>query len=484
MKHLTITEIKQGLQDREFSSRELTQYYIDRIEAHDGDLNAFITRDFERALQTADEFDQARGNTQSGALAGVPIAHKDIFCTEDLRTTAASKMLENFVPPYSATVVEKFANQGAVVLGKTNMDEFAMGSSNENSFFGPALNPWATDRIPGGSSGGSAVAVAADLCAAATGTDTGGSIRQPAAMCGITGIKPTYGRVSRWGMIAYASSLDQAGPMTKSAADAALLLEAMSGRDPKDSTSHAGLTDDFTSQLNQPIKGLKIGLCKEYMSEDLDPKMSEIIMTAARVLASQGAEIVDVSMPSVAHAIPAYYIIAPAEASANLSRYDGVRFGYRCAEPRDLSDLYHRSRTEGFGVEVKQRIMVGSFALSAGYYDAYYGKAQQIRRIIKNDFLSAFAQCDLLLAPTTPSAAFKIGAKVTSPTDMYLQDIFTVTANLAGLPAASIPAGFINALPVGMQLIGNYFDEATLLQVAHRFQQETDFHKQHAEVGS
>lgn len=483
MQNLTITQILADLERREYSTRELTEYYIKRIEDSDDILNAYITKNFDDALLQADKIDESRqANKPVAKLAGIPIAHKDIFCTEGLRTTAGSKILENFIPPYTATVVSNLDEHGAIVLGKTNMDEFAMGSSNENSFFGPARNPWQHELIPGGSSGGSAVAVAADLCAAATGTDTGGSIRQPAAMCGITGVKPTYGRASRWGMIAYASSLDQAGIMTRTAEDAALMLEALCGHDAKDSTSYNGPALDLTSSITSSIKGLRIGLCKEYMDNDLNPDIAATVHDAVEVLKSQGVEVVEVSVPSVQHAIPAYYIIAPAEASANLSRFDGVRFGYRCEAPKDLSDLYHRSRTEGFGPEVKQRIMVGSFALSAGYYDAYYGKAQQIRRLIKNDFQAAFDKVDLILGPTAPSEAFKIGEKTSNPTEMYLQDIFTVTANLVGLPAASIPGGFVNNLPVGIQLIGNYFDEATLLRVAHRYQQETSFHKQFPEV--
>lgn len=482
MKNLSIAQILKDLDKGEYSAKELAEHYISRIEAHDGNLNAYITRNFEQAIDQAEVQDALRSKGEAGELGGLPIAHKDIFCTKDLRTTAGSKMLGEFVPPYTATVASNLEQKGAVVLGKTNMDEFAMGSSNENSFFGPALNPWDTTRIPGGSSGGSAVAVAADLCAAATGTDTGGSIRQPAAMCGITGIKPTYGRASRWGMIAYASSLDQAGPMTRTAEDAAILLEAMCGHDAQDSTSIAQEAPDLRSTLNKPIKGLKIGVCKEYMSSDLDSEIANNVIQATETLKAQGAEIIEVSIPAVQHAIPAYYIIAPAEASANLSRFDGVRFGYRCDSPKDIHDLYQRSRTEGFGMEVKQRIMIGSFALSAGYYDAYYGKAQQIRRMIKNDFMSAFDQVDLIVGPIAPSPAFKIGEKVSNPTDMYLQDIFTVTANLVGLPAASIPSGFVQNLPVGLQLIGNYLDEAKILQVAHAFQQATDFHTQFSEV--
>lgn len=474
----SLAEIINDLERRTYSTRELTEHYINAIEVNESHLNAFISRNFEAALNRADEIDQLRSKGEAPPLGGLPIAHKDIYCTEGLRTTAGSKILENFEPPYSATVVSQLERNGAITLGKTNMDEFAMGSSNENSFFGPAKNPWNLSKIPGGSSGGSAVAVAAGLCAAATGTDTGGSIRQPAAMCGITGIKPTYGRVSRWGIIAYASSLDQAGPMTHSAEDAAIVLRAMSGFDPKDSTSIDAPVPDYQSTLNDSIEGLRIGLCREYFGNGLDSEIESCIESAIKVLESKGAVVSEISLPTVKHAIPAYYVIAPAEASANLARYDGVRFGYRCEEPKDLADLYLRSRSEGFGHEVQQRIMVGCFALSAGYYDAYYGKAQQVRRLIKNDFMEAFENVDLILGPTTPSTAFGIGEKTDDPVSMYLQDIYTVTSNLVGVPALSIPAGFVSGLPVGMQLIGNYLTEARLLNVAHQFQLETDFHQQ------
>lgn len=474
----TLSQLVADLQKGDYSSRELTQHYIDEIEKHDASLNAFITTDFESALTQADASDNARAQGESKPLMGIPIAHKDIYCQSGVRTTAGSKILGDFVAPYSATVVENLDRAGAISLGKTNMDEFAMGSSNENSFFGPAKNPWDTTKIPGGSSGGSAVAVAAGLCAAATGTDTGGSIRQPAAMCGITGIKPTYGRISRWGIIAYASSLDQAGPMTRSAEDAAIMLSAMAGHDPRDSTSINEPVPDYRMGLNDSIEGLRIGLCKEYLTEDLNLDIEQAIQRAVSVLESKGAIISEISLPNVKQAIPAYYVIAPAEASANLARYDGVRFGYRCENPKDLNDLYLRSRTEGFGQEVKQRILVGCFALSAGYYDAYYGKAQQIRRLIKQDFMSAYQSVDLILGPTTPSTAFSIGEKNTNPVDMYLQDIYTVTSNLVGLPAISMPVGLAQGLPIGMQLIGNYLDEQRLLTTAHQFQKETDFHLQ------
>ncbi|MBT3830662.1 MAG: Asp-tRNA(Asn)/Glu-tRNA(Gln) amidotransferase subunit GatA [Gammaproteobacteria bacterium] len=465
----------------EYSSVELTQTYLDRIENHQS-LNAFVSISKD-VLEKARQADQLRAAGERKPLLGIPLAHKDIFCEAGVRTTAGSKMLDNFISPYDSTVVSLLRNAGALSLGKTNMDEFAMGSSNESSYFGAVKNPWQVDRVPGGSSGGSAAAVAARLCAAATGTDTGGSIRQPAAFCGITGIKPTYGRVSRWGMIAYASSLDQAGPLATTAEDCALLLSAMAGVDEKDSTSSAVQVEDYSKSLSQDLKGKKIGLCVEYM-KGLDPEMSRVIEEAIDVLSKLGAEFMDISLPTSPMAIPAYYIIAPAECSANLSRYDGVRFGYRCENPENLEDLYKRSRSESFGQEVKNRIMVGAFALSAGYYDAYYKKAQQIRRLIKNDFLEAFKSVDAILGPTTPGPAFKIGANADEPQAMYLQDIYTISANLAGLPAISLPAGFIEDLPAGIQLIGNYFDEATLLNLGHQFQAQTDWHKQAPELST
>ena len=465
----------------EYSSVELTQTYLDRIENHQS-LNAYVSISKD-VLEKARQADQLRAAGERKPLLGIPLAHKDIFCEAGVRTTAGSKMLDNFISPYDSTVVSLLRNAGALSLGKTNMDEFAMGSSNESSYFGAVKNPWQVDRVPGGSSGGSAAAVAARLCAAATGTDTGGSIRQPAAFCGITGIKPTYGRVSRWGMIAYASSLDQAGPLATTAEDCALLLSAMAGVDEKDSTSSAVQVEDYSKSLSQDLKGKKIGLCVEYM-EGLDPEMSRVIEEAIDVLSKLGAEFMDISLPTSPMAIPAYYIIAPAECSANLSRYDGVRFGYRCENPENLEDLYKRSRSESFGQEVKKRIMVGAFALSAGYYDAYYKKAQQIRRLIKNDFLEAFKSVDAILGPTTPGPAFRIGANADEPQAMYLQDIYTISANLAGLPAISLPAGFIEDLPAGIQLIGNYFDEATLLNLGHQFQAQTDWHKQAPELST
>jgi aspartyl-tRNA(Asn)/glutamyl-tRNA(Gln) amidotransferase subunit A len=465
----------------EYSSVELTQTYLDRIENHQS-LNAYVSISKD-VLEKARQADQLRAAGERKPLLGIPLAHKDIFCEAGVRTTAGSKMLDNFISPYDSTVVSLLRNAGALSLGKTNMDEFAMGSSNESSYFGAVKNPWQVDRVPGGSSGGSAAAVAARLCAAATGTDTGGSIRQPAAFCGITGIKPTYGRVSRWGMIAYASSLDQAGPLATTAEDCALLLSAMAGVDEKDSTSSAVQVEDYSKSLSQDLKGKKIGLCVEYM-EGLDPEMSRVIEEAIDVLSKLGAEFMDISLPTSPMAIPAYYIIAPAECSANLSRYDGVRFGYRCENPENLEDLYKRSRSESFGQEVKNRIMVGAFALSAGYYDAYYKKAQQIRRLIKNDFLEAFKSVDAILGPTTPGPAFRIGENAHDPQSMYLQDIYTISANLAGLPAISLPAGFIEDLPAGIQLIGNYFDEATLLNLGHQFQTQTEWHKQTPELST
>jgi len=473
----SIAEIVAALDSKKFSCRELVSHHLDRITEANGYLNAYITVDREKALTQADAMDKARASGNAPILAGIPIAHKDIFCTKDIKTSAGSRMLDNFIAPYDATIVSKLKAAGTISLGKTNMDEFAMGSSNENSYYGPVTNPWRKDYIPGGSSGGSAAAVAARLCVAATGTDTGGSIRQPAAMCGITGIKPTYGRISRWGMIAYASSLDQAGPLTRSAEDAAILLEVMSGFDPKDSTSLNRQVPLFTQSLNNSLKGLKIGFCKEHFGKGLSSDIENAIDIAIKQFESAGASIQEIELPSSKFAIPAYYVIAPAEASANLSRYDGVRFGHRCENPVDLADMYRRSRSEGFGKEVKQRIMVGSFALSAGYYDAYYRKAQQIRRLIKNDFLAAFESVDLIIGPTTPSTAFKIGEKSDDQIEMYLQDIYTITSNLAGLPAASIPIGFSKGLPIGLQIIGNYYDEARILNLAHQYQQETNWHK-------
>jgi aspartyl-tRNA(Asn)/glutamyl-tRNA(Gln) amidotransferase subunit A len=475
----SISQQLDDLSRGEYSSVELTQAYLDRIKNHRS-LNAFISIS-EDVLEKARQADQLRAAGERKPLLGIPLAHKDIFCEAGVKTTAGSKMLENFTSPYDSTVISLLRNAGALSLGKTNMDEFAMGSSNESSYFGAVKNPWQVDRVPGGSSGGSAAAVAARLCSGATGTDTGGSIRQPAAFCGITGIKPTYGRVSRWGIIAYASSLDQAGPLATSAEDCALLLSAIAGVDKKDSTSSTAKAEDYSKPLSLDIKGKKIGLCVEYM-EGLDSEMSRVIDETIGVLSKLGAKFMDISLPTSPMAIPAYYIIAPAECSANLSRYDGVRFGYRCKSPENLEDLYKRSRSESFGQEVKNRIMVGAFALSAGYYDAYYRKAQQIRRLIKNDFLEAFKSVDAILGPTTPGPAFRIGENADNPQAMYLQDIYTISANLAGLPAISLPAGFIEDLPAGIQLIGNYFDEATLLNLGHQFQAQTEWHKRVPEL--
>tara|TARA_B100002003_G_scaffold95549_1_gene89046 strand:- start:17536 stop:18990 length:1455 start_codon:yes stop_codon:yes gene_type:complete len=472
----SITELLAALQGGEFSAHELTSHFLDRIRSLDPHYNSFITLLEEDALQAAFRSDQRRAKGEAPLLSGIPIVHKDIFCTQGIRTTCGSRMLHDFIAPYDATVVEKLNQAGVIVLGKSNMDEFAMGSSNETSHYGNVHNPWDLERVPGGSSGGSAVAVAARLCAAATGTDTGGSIRQPASLCGITGLKPTYGRISRWGMVAYASSLDQAGSLTRSAEDAALMLSVMAGHDPRDSTSIAAHVPHYTAELDSEVKGLRIGLCREYFEDGLDASVAACVQEGIAELEKLGATISEVSLANIKHAIPAYYVIAPAECSANLSRFDGVRYGYRCDDPDSLEDLYKRSRSEGFGREVKRRIMVGTFALSAGYYDAYYRKAQQIRRLIKNDFSSAFDSVDILVGPTAPAPAFKIGEKSEDQIAMYLQDIFTIACNLAGLPAASIPVGFVDGLPVGMQLIGNYLDEATILRVAHQFQLQTDWH--------
>jgi aspartyl-tRNA(Asn)/glutamyl-tRNA(Gln) amidotransferase subunit A len=474
----TLTELSAMLQAGEVSSVALTEHFLDRIEQHDQDLNSFITVTREQALESARAADARIQAGDAGPLTGVPIAHKDIFCTDGVRTSCGSRMLDNFIAPYDATVVEQFKKAGAVVLGKTNMDEFAMGSSNETSFYGPVKNPWNTDRVPGGSSGGSAASVAARLAPAATGTDTGGSIRQPAALCGITGLKPTYGRVSRWGMIAFASSLDQGGPMAQSAEDCALMLGAMSGFDDKDSTSVSEAVPDYRASLSNSLEGLKIGLPKEYFSEGLSSEVEVVIQAAIEEYKKLGAEIVEISLPNTHLAVPAYYVVAPAECSSNLSRFDGVRYGYRCEDPKDLQDLYERSRGEGFGEEVKRRIMIGAYALSAGYYDAYYLKAQKVRHLISDDFKKAFEQVDVIMGPTAPSTAFKLGEKADDPVTMYLSDIYTIAVNLAGLPGMSVPAGFSEGMPVGLQIIGNYFEEARLLNVAHQYQQGTDWHRQ------
>ncbi len=481
---MSVSEIREGLASGKFSSVEITSDYLARIAEHNEVLNCYISVTEDIALQQAKAADEALGKGTAGLLSGVPLAHKDLFCTDGVRTSCGSRMLDNFIAPYDAGVVERIRDAGGVMLGKTNMDEFAMGSSNENSWYGNVANPWNTAHVPGGSSGGSAAAVAAGLAPAATGTDTGGSIRQPAAFCGITGIKPTYGRVSRYGMIAFASSLDQGGPLARSAADCALLLQAMAGFDQRDSTSSENAIDDYSAKLEQGIEGLRIGLPTEYFAEGLDSRMARVIETAIDELGKQGAKICEISLPNSKLSIPTYYVVAMAECSSNLSRFDGVRFGHRCADPVDLEDLYKRSRGEGFGAEVKRRILIGTYALSAGYYDAYYLKAQQLRRMIKNDFQQAFETVDVILGPTTPEVAFKIGAKTDDPVSMYLQDIYTISLNLAGLPGMSLPVGFVDGLPVGMQLIGNYFDEARLLQVAHRYQQATDWHLQTPEAFS
>jgi aspartyl-tRNA(Asn)/glutamyl-tRNA(Gln) amidotransferase subunit A len=473
----TAAEVLSALENRDISSIELTQAYLSRVDALNGQLNAVITVDHEGALAAAKDADDARHRGEGGVLNGVPLLHKDIFCTAGLRTTCASRMLENFTPPYDATVVSKLKAAGAITLGKTNMDEFAMGSSNETSYFGPAHNPWDFSCVPGGSSGGSAAAIAAGLAPLSTGTDTGGSIRQPASLCGITGLKPTYGRVSRFGIIAFASSLDQAGPMTRTVEDAALMLNAMCGLDPNDSTSADMPVPNFHDALTGDLKGLRIGLPKQYFSELLDDTVANRIQDALKELEAEGATLVDVDLPHTQEGIATYYVIAPAEASANLARYDGVRFGHRCDDPKDLMDLYARSRSEGFGSEVQRRILVGTYALSAGFYDAYFKKAQQVRRIISNDFKQAFDQCDLIAGPSAPGVAFSAGAKSHDPIAMYMEDVYTLSVNLAGLPGLSVPAGLINGLPRGVQLIGQAFDEATLLKAGHRFQLRTDHHR-------
>jgi len=477
MHNKSIAELGAGLRAAEFSSVELTRAFLDRIERYDGELNSFITVASEQALAKAAQADESIRAGNAGPLTGIPIAHKDIFCTNGLKTSCGSRMLDNFIAPYDATVVSRLDQAGAVMLGKTNMDEFAMGSSNETSFYGVVRNPWDKNLVPGGSSGGSAAAVAARLCVAATGTDTGGSIRQPSALCGVTGLKPTYGRVSRYGMIAFASSLDQAGPLARSAADAALMLQAMAGFDPRDSTSAQEQLPDFSAQLNDSLSGLKIGLPKEYFNVGLDGKVAQSIELAVDEYRRQGAEIKEISLPNSDLSVPTYYVVAPAECSSNLSRFDGVRFGYRCQDPKDLEDLYKRSRGEGFGAEVKRRILIGTYALSAGYYDAYYLKAQQIRQLISDDFKRAFAQVDVIMGPTSPTTAFALGEKADDPVTMYLSDIYTIAANLAGLPGISIPVKQVDDRPVGLQIIGNYFQEAKLLNVAHRLQQETDWHR-------
>ncbi len=474
---LTIAELSAGLRGRRFSSVELTRALLERIARFNPHLNAFLTVTADEALAAAQRADQELQAGRGGPLTGVPIAHKDIFCTRGIRTSCGSKMLDNFVSPYDATVVARLKEAGTVLLGKTNMDEFAMGSSNETSFYGPVRNPWDPKRVPGGSSGGSAAAVAARLVPAATGTDTGGSIRQPAALTGIVGFKPTYGRVSRYGMIAFASSLDQGGVLALTAQDAALLLGAIAGFDPRDSTSVEMPVPDYVAALAAPLKGLRIGLLKEFFDEGLERQCGEQVRGALEVFRALGAELREVSLPALPLSVPTYYVVAPAECSSNLSRFDGVRFGHRCQNPRDLLDLYMRTRGEGFGAEVKRRIMTGTYVLSAGYYDAYYLKAQKVRQLISDDFRRAFEQVDVLMGPTSPTAAFEIGAKTDDPITMYLNDIYTIGANLAGLPAVSVPCGFVADLPVGLQIIGPVFSEAKLLNAAHQYQKETDWHR-------
>ena len=475
--NLTIGELADHLGDGQLCSVELTRHFLGRIERLNPALNAFITLTTDRALQDAAAADRRLKGGERGPLLGIPLIHKDILCTDGVRTTCGSRMLDNFVAPYDATVVARLKAAGTVMLGKSNMDEFAMGSSNETSYYGPVKNPWNTTKVPGGSSGGSAAATAARLTPFATGTDTGGSIRQPAALTGVTGLKPTYGRVSRFGLVAFASSLDQAGVFARSAADAAAVLQVMAGFDPKDSTSVDAPVPDYSAALGAPLKGLKIGLLREFF-DGLEARNAALIHDALKVFTGLGAETLEVSLPHLPLSVPTYYVVAPAECSSNLSRFDGVRFGYRCENPVDLADLYTRSRGEGFGAEVKRRIMTGTYVLSAGYFDAYYLKAQKVRRLITDDFRAAFDQVDLVISPTTPTPAFDIGAKMHDPVTMYLNDIYTIGANLAGLPGVSLPCGFVDELPMGLQLVGPHFAEAKLLNAAHQFQQATDWHRQ------
>lgn len=474
----SIKQLAAMLASKQISSVEMTREFLQRIDQHNPAINAYISLDRDKTLTQAAAADLRIAQGNAAPLTGIPIAQKDIFCAKGWKTTSGSRMLANFTAPYDAGVIERFDATGAVILGKTNMDEFAMGSSNETSYFGKVQNPWDRSRVPGGSSGGSAAAVAARLCAAATGTDTGGSIRQPAALCGLSGLKPTYGLVSRYGMIAFASSLDQAGPMAKSCDDMALMMNVMTGFDERDSTSLERAKEDYTRDLNKPLAGLRVGLPKEYFAEGLDGAVGKVVQQAIDEYRKLGAEIVDISLPNTMLSIPVYYVLAPAEASSNLSRYDGVRFGHRAAEYSDLMDMYCKSRAEGFGSEVKRRILIGTYVLSAGYYDAYYLKAQQIRRLIAQDFTEAFKKCDIIMGPTAPSTAFKAGEKTDDPVAMYMQDIYTIAVNLAGLPGMSIPAGFSDNLPVGLQIIGNYFDEARMLNAGHAYQQATDWHLQ------
>jgi aspartyl-tRNA(Asn)/glutamyl-tRNA(Gln) amidotransferase subunit A len=478
MHNLTLTELIIGLRSKKFSSVDLTRHFLERIRLLNSQYNAVITTTAANALEAAASADERLAKGNAPEMCGIPMLHKDIFCTSGVRTSCGSKMLDNFVPPYNATVVENFERDGAIMLGKTNMDEFAMGSSNETSFYGPVKNPWSTKCVPGGSSGGSAAAIAARLAPGATATDTGGSIRQPAALCGISGLKPTYGRVSRWGMIAFASSLDQAGPMARTAEDCAILLNCMASFDEKDSTSVNKTVPNYRDNLDNSLKGLKIGIPQQYFSEGLHPGTKEAVKKALTQLEEQGAELIEISLSSSHLSVPAYYVIAPAEASANLARFDGVKYGYRCENPKDLQDMYCRTRSEGFGEEVQRRILIGTYCLSAGYYDAYYGKAQQVRQVIQKDFSDAFESVDLIMGPTCPSPAFEFGAKGNDPVAMYLEDIYTIATNLAGLPGMSIPCGIVEDKPVGLQIIGNYFDEQRILNAAHQFQQITDWHTQ------
>ncbi|PJE79976.1 Glutamyl-tRNA(Gln) amidotransferase subunit A [invertebrate metagenome] len=474
----TLAEQSQALADGVISSVELTELYLDRIHRLDEKYNSFITITAEKAREQAHAADERRARGEASALTGIPLAYKDVFCTKDVLTTCGSKMLGNFVAPYESTVTGKLESAGAVMLGKTNMDEFAMGSSTETSYFGSTKNPWDLKAIPGGSSGGSAAAVAAHLAAGAMGSDTGGSIRQPSSHCGVTGIKPTYGRASRYGMIAYASSLDQAGAIGHSAEDVAMMLNVFAGFDPKDSTCIDKSVPDYTKKLNDSLEGLTIGLPKEYFAKGLNSDLEQRIRDAIAEYEKLGVKVKEVSLPNSELAIASYYVIAPAEASSNLARFDGVHFGYRCDHPEDLQDLYRRSRTEGFGEEVRRRILVGTYALSSGYYDAYYIKAQKIRRLIQDDFLNAFKECDVIMAPNAATPAFNIGEKNSDPIAMYLSDIYTISVNMAGLPAMSVPVGLVENRPVGLQLIGQHFDEERLLNAAHQFQQVTDWHKQ------
>ena len=477
MLNFTIKQLAAELAARRVSGVEVTAYFLNRIKALGNTYNAFISVDEERSLAAARAADQQIAAGNGGPLTGIPLAHKDIFCARGWRTTCGSKMLSNFVAPYDAHVIERFDAAGAVIAGKTNMDEFAMGSSNETSFYGPVKNPWDTAAVPGGSSGGSAAAVAARLTPAATGTDTGGSIRQPAALTGVCGLKPTYGVVSRYGMVAFASSLDQAGPIAKTAEDIALMLNAMAGFDARDSTSLQREPEDYMRDLAQPLRGMRIGLPSEFFADGVAPDVAKAVEQAIAEFKKLGCAAVEVSLPNMNLSVPVYYVLAPAEASSNLSRFDGVRYGYRAPEYSDLADMYKKSRAQGFGAEVKRRILIGTYVLSHGYYDAYYIKAQKLRRLIAQDFTAAFAKCDVIMGPTSPTTAFNIGAKADDPVQMYLSDIYTIAVNLAGLPGMSIPAGFgAKNHPVGLQLIGNYFSEAKMLNVAHQYQQATNWH--------